>query len=67
MERKICSNDVTWTSGSVTDNSSHERVVAVIWNSEESSKLNVSGDAFTGYHWRTSSGSGQSGYGVEYM
>ncbi len=27
--------------------------------SEEPSKLNVSGDAFTGYDWRASSGSGQ--------
>ncbi len=27
--------------------------------SEEPSKFNVSGDAFTGYDWRASSGSGQ--------
>ncbi len=27
--------------------------------SEEPSKFNLSGDAFTGYHWRASSGSGQ--------
>ena len=27
--------------------------------SEKLSKFNLSGDAFTGYHWRTSSGSGQ--------
>lgn len=32
--------------------------------SEEPSKFNVSGDAFTGYHWRASSGSGQGSHGT---
>ena len=32
--------------------------------SEEPSKLNVSGDAFTGYDWRASSGSGQGSQGT---
>ncbi len=32
--------------------------------SEEPSKFNVSGDAFTGYHWRASSGSGQGSQGT---
>ena len=32
--------------------------------SEEPSKFNVSGDTFTGYHWRASSGSGQGSQGT---
>ena len=32
--------------------------------SEEPSKFNLSGDAFTGHDWRTSSGSGQGSQGT---